>query len=267
MTETDLTGGSLLQVSGLGVRLGLGVRQVQVLDDISFTIPTGTTLGLVGESGSGKSTIAKTIVGIHKASAGEIEFDGTSILHPDHRERAKLRRRIQMIPQNPYSSLDPRRTIGQTIAEALNPLRPNVKKYRDRIVELLELVALAPESIDRYPSEFSGGQRQRIAIARALAVEPELVIADEITSALDLSTQAEVLELFEELRSTLNLTVLFVSHNLAVVRQVSDRVIVLLHGQIVEEGAADEIFSQPQHDYTRLLVDSVPGAPGFNLNY
>ena len=256
----------MLRVNNLNVTLGRGIRQVKILHDITFDIPAGTTLGLVGESGSGKSTIAKTIVGIHSATSGEIEFDGNSITDVRGAERRDLRRRIQMIPQNPYSSLDPRRTIGQTIAEALDPKRPNVRKYRDRIVELLEMVALPAESADRYPSEFSGGQRQRIAIARALAVEPELVIADEITSALDLSTQAEVLELFEDLRDKLNLTVLFVSHNLAVVRQVSDRVIVLLHGDLVEEGAADQIFSNPTHGYTQQLVDSVPGAPGFSLD-
>ncbi|PRI12666.1 ABC transporter ATP-binding protein [Leucobacter massiliensis] len=254
-----------LQLSGLEVVLGRGVRANRVLHGISFEIPAGRTVGLVGESGSGKSTIAKTIVGIHAPSAGRILFDGVDIGRLRGRERARLRRRIQLIPQDPYSSLDPRRTIGQTLAEALDPRGASVRAHRARISELLRLVALDESAADRFPGEFSGGQRQRIAIARALAVEPELIIADEITSALDLSTQAEILQLFERLRRELRLTVLFVSHNLAVVRQVSDEVIVLLHGDIVEAGSAERVLSEPQQPYTQRLVASVPGAPGFSL--
>ncbi len=254
-----------LEVRDLEVVLGHGLKATRVLHGVSFEIPVGTTVGLVGESGSGKSTIAKTIVGIHKPSAGAILFDGTDIGRARGRERARLRRSIQMIPQDPYSSLDPRRTIGQTLAEALDPRGASVRANRARIAELLELVALDGSAAARYPGEFSGGQRQRIAIARALAVEPDLIIADEITSALDLSTQAEVLELFERLRRELSLTVLFVSHNLAVVRQVSDEVIVLLHGDIVETGEADRVLRMPQQAYTQRLVASVPGSPGFSL--
>lgn len=255
-----------LAVQDLEVVLGHGLKANRVLHGVSFEIPVGTTVGLVGESGSGKSTIAKTIVGIHRASAGSILFDGTEISAARGRTRAQLRRRIQMIPQDPYSSLDPRRTVGQTLAEALDPRNASVRRNRARIAELLEMVALDEAAMWRYPSEFSGGQRQRIAIARALAVKPDLIIADEITSALDLSTQAEVLELFERLRRELRLTVLFVSHNLAVVRQVSDEVIVLLHGNIVEAGEADAVFSDPQEPYTQRLLASVPGSAGFSLD-
>lgn len=255
-----------LEVRDLEVVLGRGTRAARVLHGVSFDIPVGTTVGLVGESGSGKSTIAKTIVGIHRPAAGEIRFDGEPLAGARGRRRSELRRRIQLIPQDPYSSLDPRRTIGQTLAEALDPRGASLRRHRGPVGELLRLVALDDSAIDRYPSEFSGGQRQRIAIARALAVEPELVIADEITSALDLSTQAEILELFERLRRELSLTVLFVSHNLAVVRQVSDEVIVLLHGELVESGPADRVLSRPEHPYTRRLVASVPGSPGFSLD-
>lgn len=255
-----------LEVRDLEVVLGRGIRANRVLHGVSFSIPAGTTVGLVGESGSGKSTIAKTIVGIHRPSAGSILFDGHDIGGTRGRERSRLRRRMQLIPQDPYSSLDPRRTIGQTLAEALDPRGASARANRSRIGELLELVALDASATTRYPGEFSGGQRQRIAIARALAVEPELIIADEITSALDLSTQAEILELFERLRQELSLTVLFVSHNLAVVRQVSDEVIVLLHGDIVEAGSADQVLSAPRQAYTQRLVASVPGSPGFSLD-
>lgn len=255
-----------LEVRDLEVVLGRGVRATRVLNGVSFSIPVGTTVGLVGESGSGKSTIAKTIVGVHQPSGGSIRFDGEEIGELRGSRPAALRRRIQLIPQDPYSSLDPRRTIGQTLAEALDPRGASVRRHRDRISELLRLVAPDDSAIDRYPREFSGGQRQRIAIARALAVEPELVIADEITSALDLSTQAEILELFERLRRELSLTVLFVSHNLAVVRQVSDEVLVLLHGDLVEVGSAERVLSAPEHEYTRRLVASVPGGSGFSLD-
>lgn len=265
-TSPRADGESRLSVQNLNVTLGSGTHAIQILDNISFDVPAGTTVGLVGESGSGKSTIAKTIVGINKVSAGEILFNGRDISHAGRVERGELRRQIQMIPQDPYSSLDPRRTIQQTLAEALDPQRARVAPHRARILELLDMVSLGASSAERYPHEFSGGQRQRIAIARALAVRPQLIVADEITSALDLSTQAEVLELFEDLRRELGLTVLFVSHNLAVVKQVSDHVLVLLHGKIVEQGQVDEVFSHPRHPYTMKLLDSVPGRPGFSID-
>ncbi|MBC9936222.1 ABC transporter ATP-binding protein [Leucobacter sp. cx-87] len=263
---TGSESGNRLSVQHLDVTLGSGTHAIQILDNISFEVPAGTTVGLVGESGSGKSTIAKTIVGINKVSAGEILFNGRDISHAGRAERGELRRQIQMIPQDPYSSLDPRRTVQQTLAEALDPQRARVTPHRARILELLDMVSLGAASAERYPHEFSGGQRQRIAIARALAVRPQLIVADEITSALDLSTQAEVLELFEGLRRELGLTVLFVSHNLAVVKQVSDHVLVLLHGKIVEQGEANDVFTHPRHPYTTKLLDSVPGRPGFSID-
>ncbi|WP_193750708.1 ABC transporter ATP-binding protein [Leucobacter chromiiresistens] len=256
----------LLDVEGLNVHLGHGSQRTRILNDVSFSVAPGTTLGIVGESGSGKSTLAKTIVGIHAPHSGAIRFRGEDIGHRSGRRRRGIMREVQMIPQDPYSSLDPRRTIAQTLAEAIDPARVRVGRHRERVDELLALVQLDRDAAARYPREFSGGQRQRIAIARALAVDPELVIADEITSALDLSTQAEVLKLFADLKKRLGITVLFVSHNLAVVQEVSDSVLVLLHGETVEHRSAEEIFRDPRAPYTRLLLDSVPGGPGFSLD-
>jgi peptide/nickel transport system ATP-binding protein len=250
-----------LSVRDLEVTLG-GTR---ILNGVSFDVPTGTAMGLVGESGSGKSTIAKTIVGIHRPSAGTILFQGDDVTGRRRDARGR-RRRIQLIPQDPYSSLDPRRTIGQTLAEAIDPVGASVRRHRSAIGEALELVSLPSDAASRHPHEFSGGQRQRIAIARALVTEPELVIADEITSALDLSTQAEILRLFDRLRHELRLTVLFISHDLAVVNQVSDTVGVLFHGDLVESGPVATVFQRPEAPYTAQLLASVPGSPGFTLD-
>ena len=257
---------ALLDVSSLVVSLGHGLRSTQVLNGVDLTAPRGTTVGLVGESGSGKSTIAKTIIGVHRTQSGSIRFDDTELVGASRRTRAGMRRRIQMIPQDPYSSLDPRRTIGQTLAEAIDPVGARVRPHRGRIAEALRSVSLDESAIARYPHEFSGGQRQRIAIARALVTEPELIIADEITSALDVSTQAEILALLGRLRDELNLTMLFISHNLAVVEQLCDDVVVLLHGDVVEAGPVARVFRQPASDYTRTLLESVPGGPGFHLD-
>ncbi|MFE1229230.1 ABC transporter ATP-binding protein [Streptomyces sp. NPDC058745] len=254
----------LLEVDMLNVHLGTPRRLI--LKDVGLAMTAGETLGLVGESGSGKSTLAKTLVGVHRPSSGSIRFGGRECLLAKGKERARLRREIQYIPQDPYSSLDPRRTIGETIAEALDPRRPRVSAYRQRIVELLECVRIDGSSLDRHPREFSGGQRQRIAIARALAVEPSLIVADEITSALDLSTQAEVLNLLADLKRSMGLTLIFVSHDLAVVRSISDSLLVLLHGEVVESGSAQKVFDAPASDYTRTLIDSAPGGPGFSLD-
>lgn len=255
----------VLDVRNLDVSFGGGSRHVRVLKGISTSIHAGQTMGVVGESGSGKSTLAKAIVGINKPTAGQILFRGTDLATLSRSEQRKVRRRIQLIPQDPYSSLNPRRTIGQTIAEAIDPVRSDPRAHREKIAHWLELMVLSPDVAERYPHEFSGGQRQRIAIARALAVEPELVIADEVTSALDVSVQAEILVLLDRLRTQLDLTMMFISHNLDVIYQVSDTVLVLNHGDIMESGPVDRVYRMPEHPYTQSLLDSVPGGPGFNL--
>ncbi|MEO6958302.1 MAG: ATP-binding cassette domain-containing protein [Antricoccus sp.] len=257
---------SALSVTDLTVTFGHGAGAATVLHSISMDVPAGRTVGLVGESGSGKSTVAKAIVGIVEPASGVIALDGVDLASLSKSERLRFRRKVQMIPQDPYSSLNPRRTIGQTMAESIDPSRDEVRKHRDQIVHWLELVKLEADTINRYPHEFSGGQRQRIAIARALVIEPEVIIADEITSALDVSVQAEVLALVANLREQLQLTMLFISHNLAVVRQVSDDVVVLYHGDIVEQGPCKSLFESPQHEYTQALLAAVPGSPTFSLD-
>lgn len=261
-----MKGEILLDVRDLDVDLGHGGSRSRILHHVGLTVRKGQTVGLVGESGSGKSTLAKALVGQVPVSGGSIHFGGTPTSRLRGRALRQLRRRVQLIPQDPYSSLNPRRTVGQAIAEAIDPQRGTPGRHRAAIQERLAEVSLEPDAADRYPHEFSGGQRQRIAIARALAVAPELVIADEITSALDLTTQAEILNLLSDLRTRLSLTMIFISHNLAVVRHVSDEVVVLLHGDVVEAGPVDALFEAPQHDYTRRLLDSVPGGPRFTLD-
>jgi ABC-type dipeptide/oligopeptide/nickel transport system ATPase subunit len=239
---------SALAVENLTVRFG----RMTALDDVSVTVPAGQTVGLVGESGSGKSTLAKAVLGIVPA-AGRVLLDGAEV------PKREVARRVRMVPQDPYSSLNPRRTIGQTLAEAVDPARARVGRHRDRIAAALAEVALPADAVDRYPHEFSGGQRQRVAIARALICEPEVVIADEITSALDVSVQAEVLALLDRLRHERSLTMLFISHNLAVVEQVSDEVVVLHHGHVVEAGPVGDVFAAPRAEHTRALLAAVPG--------
>ena len=251
---------STVAVEGLTVRFGRGARAMTALDDVSVSVPAGRTVGLVGESGSGKSTLAKAILGIVPVTSGRVLLDGTDVGGFGRRERRAFLRRVQLIPQDPYSSLNPRRTIGQTLAEALDPKRASVRRHRDAIAAALEEVALPDDAADRYPYEFSGGQRQRVAIARALITRPEVVVADEITSALDVSVQAEVLALLDRLRHELSLTMLFISHNLAVVEQVSDEVVVLRHGKVEEAGPVGDVFARPTAEYTRALLAAVPGA-------
>ncbi|WP_341996573.1 ATP-binding cassette domain-containing protein [Microbacterium sp. LWH7-1.2] len=258
--------GRLLEVTGLNVTLGHGARATRILHDVDLALTRGSTVALVGESGSGKSTIAKTIIGIHRAQSGSIRFGDVELVGADRRTRRSVRRRIQLIPQNPYSSLDPRRTIGQTLAEAIDPVFARVARHRVQLEAALTAVSLDAEVMSRYPHEFSGGQRQRIAIARALAIDPEVIIADEITSALDVSTQAEILELLTRLRDELGLTMLFISHNLGVVSQLCDEVIVLLNGEVVEAGPVASVFAEPRAEYTRTLIESVPGGAAFDLS-
>ncbi len=253
---------TVLQVDNLDVYFGHGRSRAHVLQQVSFAVKAGTTLGLVGESGSGKSTTAKAIVGVVRSAAGTVLVNGANIAGARGRALNALRRRVQMIPQDPYASLNPRMTVGETLAEAIDPRRANARAHAGQITELLALVAMDADAAQRYPHEFSGGQRQRVAIARALAVQPEIIIADEITSALDCSVQAEVLGVLRELRTRLKLSMLFISHDLAVVRHVCDEIAVLYPGRIVEYGKRDDVFDAPRHDYTRLLLDSVPdGGP------
>lgn len=235
------------------------VRKARVVDDVSFTVRRGEIFGLVGESGSGKSTIGRLVLRLIEADAGNITFDGTDVRALDRARLRALRRRMQIIFQDPFSSLDPRTRVGQVLAEAvrLHGLREK-NLIPDRVRELLGFVGLRPEVAERYPHEFSGGQRQRIAIARALAVEPDLIICDEPVSALDLSIQAQVVNLLAELRDRLGVSYLFISHDMAVVRHLATSVGVLYSGRIVESGPADKIFSDPRHPYTRMLLSASP---------
>ncbi|TLK51961.1 ABC transporter ATP-binding protein [Glutamicibacter sp. V16R2B1] len=246
--------------------LSLGFGAVQVLHEVSIDVPQGRTVALVGESGSGKSTLAKAIVGMHRISSGRLQVAGQDISRPTRSQQRRLFRQVQYIPQDPYASLNPRRTIGQTLAEAIDPVRANPAAHRQAISQALDTMQLEEQIARRYPHELSGGQRQRVAIARALAVQPQLIVADEITSALDVSVQAEVIGLLARLRAQhREQSMLFITHNLAVAQQVCDEVVVMLHGRVVESGPIDEVFGNPRENYTRTLLDSVPGAPGFTL--
>ncbi|MGO1398754.1 MAG: ABC transporter ATP-binding protein [Brevibacterium yomogidense] len=260
--ETVDAAPNAVEIDGLTAVYGSGAARHQVLTDVTLTVPRSTSVGLVGESGSGKSTLAKVLVGLVPIASGTLTIEGERLVATTVR-RKQDPRLLQLIPQDPYSSLDPRRTAGQALAEALDPIRADVRRWREEIGAWLDRVELPAASIDKYPHEFSGGQRQRIAIARALCIGPRVVIADEITSALDLSVQAEVLELLAQLRTELDLSMLFISHDLAVVRHVSDEVAVLRDGELKEHGPVESIFSDPQHPYTRRLLESVPGGPGF----
>jgi ABC-type glutathione transport system ATPase component len=255
----------VIQVRDLEVTYGWGRNATRVLHGITLDVAQGRTVAVVGESGSGKSTLAKTLVGAVRPSAGNVTVAGVEVASARGARRTAMRRKVQLIPQDPYSSLDPRRTIGEALAEAVDPRRAKVAKHEDEIVQWLETVRMPADTIRRYPHELSGGQRQRVAIARGLILRPEVVIADEITSALDVSVQAEILNLIARLRVELGLTMVFISHNLAVVRQVSDEVVVLYRGDVVEHGTAADLYDDPQHDYTRALLNAVPGAPGFDI--
>jgi oligopeptide/dipeptide ABC transporter ATP-binding protein len=235
------------------------VGAVRAVDGISFTIPRGKTLSLVGESGSGKTTCGRAILRLIEPTSGVVNFDGIDVTKLPRRELREVRKRMQIIFQDPYGSLNPRMTVYSMLSEILrvHRLAPRAKR-RDRVIELLELVGLSPEAADRYPHEFSGGQRQRLGVARALAVEPDLIVADEPVSALDVSIQAQILNLLEDLQQKLGLTYLFIGHDLSVVRHISDFVAVMYLGRIVEYGATEDIFERTVHPYTRALLSAVP---------
>jgi ABC-type glutathione transport system ATPase component len=228
------------------------------VDGVSLRVEPGETLALVGESGCGKSTLSRTIVGINQPSSGEILLDGEPVSGPASSRPKRLTRMVQYVFQDPYSSLNPRRTAGQSLEEALSVAGVPKRDARARSLELLARVKLGPEYLDRYPYAFSGGQRQRIGIARALATDPRLIILDEPVSALDVSIQAEILDLLTQLQEEFGVAYLFISHDLAVVREISHRVAVMYKGQIVEQGTTEEIFDSPEHPYTRTLLSATP---------
>lgn len=262
----ETTNETLLEVRNLKkyfvVKKGLFARKASLLkavDDVSFSIQKGETLGLVGESGCGKTTAGRTILKLYEPTAGEILFRGKPLQNLKHKELLPYRKKMQMIFQDPYASLDPRMTVGEIIGDPLDVHKIYQGKDRaDRIKELIELVGLKQDHINRYPHEFSGGQRQRIGIARALAVEPEFIVCDEPISALDVSIQAQVINMLEELQEKFGLSYLFISHDLSMVRHISHKVGVMYLGNLVEIAAADELYTNMQHPYTRALLSALP---------
>ena len=262
-----MSGENLLEVTDLvkhfpikqGIIIDREVDQVRAVDGISFSIERGKTMGLVGESGSGKSTACRAVLNLIKPTSGSVKFEGREIAGLGRRQMRPLRREMQMIFQDPYASLNPRKRVGQIVADPLK--RQGVAsggELRKRVQELLVRVGLSSEHYNRFPHEFSGGQRQRIGIARALALQPKLVIADEPVSALDVSIQAQIINLLDDLQDELGLTYLFVAHDIGVVRHISDRIAVMHDGKIVEEGTADQVCETPRDDYTKKLLAAVP---------
>lgn len=252
----------LLEVKNLKKYFNVGRKQVlKAVDDVSFTIYKGETLGLVGESGCGKSTTGRTIIDLYNVTGGQVIFDGEEVHGRKGKANKKhLTRQMQMIFQDPYASLNPRMTVKDIIAEGIDihGLAKNGKEREDRVNELLETVGLSKDHSSRYPHEFSGGQRQRIGIARALAVDPEFIIADEPISALDVSIQAQVVNLLQDLQRKHNLTYLFIAHDLSMVKHISDRVGVMYLGNMAELATSDELYEEPLHPYTQALLSAIP---------
>jgi oligopeptide transport system ATP-binding protein len=237
-----------------------GTEPVQALDNVSLTVPDESVVGLVGESGSGKSTLLRSVMALETPDSGSITFDGINVLSMTPQQRREYRRSVQMVFQDPMSCLNPRMTVDQLVAEGIlvHKLMNSASDRRRKVAEMLELVGLNPDDMGRYPSSFSGGQRQRIAIARALAVGPRMLVCDEPVSALDVSIQAQVLNLLQDMHQTLGLSILFVAHDLAVVRYLCPYLYVLNRGEIVEEGKRETLFTAPQNNYTQQLLAAVP---------
>jgi oligopeptide transport system ATP-binding protein len=261
------SGDPLLEVTDLvkhfpvksGLVIDRVVDQVRAVDGISFHVNKGETLGLVGESGSGKSTTCRVVLQLLKPTSGSVKFEGQEISGMGRRQLRPLRREMQMIFQDPYASLNPRKRIGQIVGDQLKVQKvASGKELRTRVEALLERVGLSPEHFNRFPHEFSGGQRQRIGIARALALEPKLIFCDEPVSALDVSIQAQIVNLLDDLQDEMGLTYVFVAHDIGVVRHISDRIAVMNHGKIVETGDADQVCEHPRDDYTKKLLAAVP---------
>jgi len=250
-----------LRVEDLTKRFGRGAREFTAVDRVSFHLGTGETLGLVGESGSGKSTTVRCLMGLERPQAGTLTYNGLNLRRLTYKAERIFRSQVQMVFQDPYSSLDPRMTIGQIVAE---PLRVHTDldaaQRRRRVGEMLERVGMEAAHMKRFPRSFSGGQRQRIAIARALVVQPRVLVCDEPVSALDVSVQAQVLNLIKDMQQELSLSVLFIAHDLAVVRYLCDRLVILEKGRAVEQGPRDQVYGDPRHPYTQSLLEAVPRA-------
>jgi len=241
-----------------GILIDRTVGHVHAVDDVTFTLHEGETLGLVGESGCGKTTLSRTVMRLLEPTGGELRFRGTDVSHASRKALMPLRREMQMVFQDPYASLNPRKRIGQIVGMALERHGGKGDDVERRVGRLLERVGLSPEHVNRFPHEFSGGQRQRIGVARALAIEPRLIVLDEPVSALDVSIQAQIINLLEDLQDDLGLTYLFVAHDLSVVRHVSDRIAVMYLGKLMEVSPAEELYTKPIHPYTAALLQAIP---------
>ena len=253
----------LVQVEHLKKYFQVGRGKVlHAVDDVTFSIPKGTTLGLVGESGCGKTTVGRTLVGLYQPDGGKITFDGQDITHLKGKEKRAITRRMQMVYQDPYASLNPFFTVGEIIEEPLkiHGLFPDKKERRERVYELLEMVGLSKDHANRFPHEFSGGQRQRVGIARALALDPTFLVCDEAISALDVSIQAQVVNMLMRFQRELDLTYLFITHDLSMVRHIADRTVVMYLGTVAEYGDTAALYSHPAHPYTQGLLSAVPVA-------
>jgi oligopeptide/dipeptide ABC transporter ATP-binding protein len=252
----------LLEIDDLEITYprGFGKAPFRAVTELSLRVGRGETVSIVGESGSGKTTIGSAILGLARVASGSIRLDGEDIAHAGVRQRRALAARLQAVFQDPFSSLDPSQTVGDVVAEPLRVAGPKLSaaEINERVVAILARVGIARSAVSKYPAEFSGGQRQRIAIARALVLQPEIVVCDEAVSALDVSVQAQVLNLLDDLQRDVGTSYVFISHNMAVVRHISDRVVVLYRGRVMEQGTAADVCDRPAHPYTRSLVASVP---------